>query len=112
MQSKVQASRTPDFETTTHSLTTMSATKKRKISGLSGLEVDITLTQLRKLRSSAVIQEVPVSDAAPVDTITDQLDRMITALESRVNSPLVWPLFSYFVYNLSLLLVALVLGRK
>ena len=90
----------------------MSATKKRKISGLSGLELDLALNQLRKLRSSAIVEEVPESDPAPVDTSTDKLDSMITALESRVNSPLVRPLFSYFVYNVSLPLAALAPGRK
>ena len=82
MQSKEHIRWTSDFETTTHLLTTMSATKKRKISVLNGLELDMTLTQLRKLCSSAVIEEVPESEVA-------QLDSMITALESRVNSPLV-----------------------
>jgi hypothetical protein len=109
MQSKLHIRWTSDFDLLS---TTMSATKKRKISGLSGLELDLALTQLRQLRSSAIVEEVPESDAAPVDTFTDQLDSMITALESRVNSPLVRPLFSYFVYNVSLLLVPLVLGRK
>lgn len=70
----------------------MSATKKRKISGLSGLELDLTLTQLRKLRSTVIVEKVPES----ADTFTEQLDSMIATLESRVNNPLV---FSYLVCN-------------
>jgi len=81
-----------DFETATHHSTTMSATKKRKISGLSGLELDLTLTQLRKLRSTVIVEKVPES----ADTFTEQLDSMIATLESRVNNPLV---FSYLVCN-------------
>ncbi|KAM6496492.1 hypothetical protein JOM56_006965 [Amanita muscaria] len=64
------------------------SSKKRKISGLSGLELDLALTQLRKLRSSVIVEEVPESDPAPADTFTDQLDSMIATLESRTNSPL------------------------
>ncbi|KAK2467651.1 hypothetical protein APHAL10511_000506 [Amanita phalloides] len=66
----------------------MSASKKRKISGLSGLQLDLALAQLRKLRSSVIIEEVPESDPTPADTFTDQLDSMIATLESRANNPL------------------------
>lgn len=91
----------------------MSPSKKRKLSGMSGLELDQALTQLRKLRSSVVVEEVPESDPAPANVFTDQLDSMITTLESRGNSPLVRPIFSYyFVCNASLVLVALVLGSR
>jgi hypothetical protein len=67
----------------------MSTSKKRKISGLGGLELDLALTQLRKLRSSVNVEELLESDPTPTDTFTDQLDSMITTLESRVNDPLV-----------------------
>lgn len=90
----------------------MSTSKKRKISSLSGLELELTLAQLRKLRSSIIVEEVPEFDPTPADTSTDQLDSMIATLESRVNNPLVRPLFSYLVCNLSLLPVALVLGCR
>ena len=49
----------------------MPASKKRKISGLSGLELDMALTQLRKLRSSVNGEEVPESDPTPTDTFTE-----------------------------------------
>ena len=65
------------------------ASKRRKISGLSGLELDLALTQLRKLRSSVIVEEAQESDPTPTDTFTEQLDSMITTLESRVNDPLV-----------------------
>ena len=87
---------------------TMSLSKKRKISGLSGLELDLALTQLRKLRSSVIVEEVPESDPTPADTFTDQLDSMIATLESRTNSSLVQP-FSHRFCNTSLLVVALFL---
>ena len=90
------------------SFTTMSS-KKRKISGLSGLELDLALTQLRKLRSSVIVEEVPESDPTPADTFADQLDGMIATLESRANSPLVRLLFSHHTCNASLLVVALFL---
>lgn len=79
----------------------MSASKKRKISGLSGLELDLALTQLRKLRSSVIVEEVPESDPTPADTFTDQLDSMIVALEARVNNPLVRSLFFHPVCKMS-----------
>lgn len=68
---------------------TMSTSKKRKLSGLSGLELQMALTQLQRLRSSFIIEEVPESDPTPLDTFTDQLDIMIATLESRVHNPLV-----------------------
>ncbi|KAF8625256.1 hypothetical protein AX15_005478 [Amanita polypyramis BW_CC] len=64
----------------------MSLSKKHKISGLSGLELDLALAQLQKLRSSGIVEEVPKSDPTPPDTFTDQLDSMITTLESRAPS--------------------------
>jgi hypothetical protein len=91
----------------------MSSSKKRKISGLSGLELDLALTQLRKLRSSVIVEEVPESDPladpTPADTFTDQLDTMIATLESRTQTPLVRPLFSHRFCDTSLLVVALFL---
>ncbi|KAJ3514497.1 hypothetical protein NMY22_g14712 [Coprinellus aureogranulatus] len=64
------------------------STMKRKISGPSGLELGLTLTQLKKLRSSVIVEEVPESDPTPADPFADQLDSMIATLESRVNNPL------------------------
>ncbi len=90
----------------------MSSSKKRRISCLSGLELDLALAQLRKLRSSVIVEEVPESDPTPADTFTDQLNSMIVALESRTNSPLVPPLFSHLAYNTSLLVVALFLRYR
>ncbi|KAG8902133.1 hypothetical protein FRB99_004820 [Tulasnella sp. 403] len=66
----------------------MSASNKLKISGLSGSELDLALTQLRKLRSSVIVEEVPESDPTPDDTLTDQLDSTSSTLEPRVNNPL------------------------
>ena len=43
-------------------MTAMQASKKRKISGL---ELDMTLTQLRKLRSSVIVEGVPKSEPTP-----------------------------------------------
>lgn len=63
--------------------TTMSASKKRKTSGLSGLKLDLTLTQLRKLRSSKRCRS---PNPAPAGTFADQLDSMIATLGSRVNN--------------------------
>lgn len=49
----------------------------------------MALTQLQRLRSSFIVEEVPESDPTPLDTFTDQLDIMIATLESRVHNPLV-----------------------
>lgn len=68
-------------------MASMVAAKKRKISGLSGLELELSLTQLRKLRRTLIF-EVPESDSAPTDTLGDELDNVITLLESRINDPL------------------------
>lgn len=67
----------------------MSALKKHKISGLSGFELDLALTQLWKLCLSVVVEELSESDPTPADTFTDQLDDMIATLETRANNPLV-----------------------
>jgi len=83
----------------------MSASKKRKISGLNGFKLELALIQLRKLRSSAVIIEVPESDPAPADTFMDQLDSMITTLETRLDDPLVNPFVGYLFCKVSPLLV-------
>ena len=90
----------------------MSSSKKRKISSLSGLELELALTQLRKLRSSLIIEEVPESDPTPDDTFTDELNRMIITLESRASSLLVQSLFVHLACNTSLLVVALFLRRR
>lgn len=66
----------------------MYAAKKCKISG-SGLELEMSLTQLRKLRKTLIPEEVPESDAISTDTFSDRLDNMITLLKSQVNDPLV-----------------------
>ena len=68
-----------------HHRTTMSSSKKRKNSGLSGLELELTLTQLC---SSLIIEKVPGSDPTPADTFMDELDRMIITLESRASEVL------------------------
>ncbi|KAG5640518.1 hypothetical protein DXG03_008228 [Asterophora parasitica] len=65
--------------------------KKRKISSLSGLELDLALAQVKKLRTSFIVEELPESDPAPDDTFTDLLDNTIAALESRANDPLSLP---------------------
>ena len=67
----------------------MYAAKKRKISSLSGLELEMSLTRLRKLRKTLIPEEVSESDAISTDTFSDRLDNMIALLESRVNDPLV-----------------------
>jgi hypothetical protein len=99
LRSSLDSEEVPESDPTLvdHRRTTVSPSKKCKIIGLSGLELDLALTQLRKLRSSVVVEEVPESDPMPADTSTDQLDDMITTLDSRINSPLVGPLISYLV---------------
>jgi hypothetical protein len=87
----------------------MPTSKKRKISSLSGLELELALARLRKLRSSLVVEEVPESDPKPADTFIDEIDSMIGKLELRMNNPLVRPLVGYLARNLSPLLVTLVL---
>ena len=65
----------------------MSASTKHKISGLSGLELGLALAQLRKLRASVRVEEVPAAEPDP--ELADQLDDMIATLQSRVRDPLV-----------------------
>ena len=62
----------------------MSTAKKRKVSGLSGLELEMSLTLLRNLRTT-----LNSEDGGP--TPSDQLDQVIALLESRTNDPLVRP---------------------
>ncbi|TEB06298.1 hypothetical protein FA13DRAFT_1750032 [Coprinellus micaceus] len=59
----------------------MSTGKKRRISGLDGLELQRSLTQLRTLRKT-------LSDPTPTDTLGDKLDKVIALLESRTHDPL------------------------
>lgn len=67
----------------------MSSSKKYKISGLNGLELDLALAQLPKLSSSIVIEEME-SDPTPTDTsFIGQLDNLIATLNSRANISLV-----------------------
>jgi hypothetical protein len=65
--------------------------KKRKISGLDGLELQRSLTLLRKLRKTLVFEGVSESDPTPTDTLGDKLDKVIALLESRTHGPLVRP---------------------
>lgn len=86
----------PVYNSSIHHTTTLSAPKKRKISGLSVLELDLALTQLKRLRSSVIVEiveEVPELDTTPADAFTDELDSMIATLESRISSPLVLIVF-------------------
>ena len=87
----------------------MPPAKKRKISGLSGLELELAVTQLRKLRSSFLVEDVPESDPMPADTLVDEIDSLVGKLESRLNDPLVRLLVGHLAYRLSSLLVTLVL---
>ncbi|TEB33909.1 hypothetical protein FA13DRAFT_1763439, partial [Coprinellus micaceus] len=59
------------------------------MSGLSGLELERSLTQLRKLRKTLIFEEVSESDPTPTDTLSDKLDKVIALLESRTHDPLV-----------------------
>ncbi|KAG6916683.1 hypothetical protein DXG01_005805 [Tephrocybe rancida] len=68
--------------------TSTSASKKRKISGLSGLELELSLVQLRKLRKTIVFDDVLESEPTPSDTLGDDLDKVIALLESRTKDPL------------------------
>ena len=68
--------------------TTMTGFTKRKISGLTGVELQLALQQLRKIRSSIVVEEVQESDpGAPEDTFADELESMMATLEARQNDP-------------------------
>ena len=67
----------------------MSTSKKRKISGLSGLELELSLVQLRKLRKTIIFEDVVESDPPPTDPLGDELDKLIGLLESRIKDPLV-----------------------
>ena len=76
----------------------MTGFTKRKISGLTGVELQVALEQLRKIRSNIVVEEVPESDPAPEDTFADELESMIATLEARQNDPSVRPhRVTYFV---------------
>ncbi|EAU91843.1 hypothetical protein CC1G_04610 [Coprinopsis cinerea okayama7 len=66
----------------------MSASKKRKISGLSGLELELSLVQLRKLRKTIVFEDVLELEATETDTLGDELDKVIALLETRTKEPL------------------------
>ena len=73
---------------------TMSS-KKHKISGLSGLELGLTLISSGSSVLLLLLKRYLRSDPTPADTFTDQLDSMISILESRANSPLVRPYFMF-----------------
>ncbi|KAI0723064.1 hypothetical protein C8Q76DRAFT_794042 [Earliella scabrosa] len=65
----------------------MTGSTKRKISGLTGVELQLALQQLQQIRSSIMVEEVPESDPAPEDTFADELESMIATLEARQNDP-------------------------
>ncbi|TEB33894.1 hypothetical protein FA13DRAFT_1789696 [Coprinellus micaceus] len=67
----------------------MSTGKKRRISGLDGLELQRSLTQLRTLRKTLAFEGISESDPTPTDTLSDKLDKVIALLESRTHDPLV-----------------------
>ena len=63
--------------------------KKCKISCLSGLELEMSLTQLHKLQKILIPNEIPESDTILTNILSDRLDNIIALLESQVNDLLI-----------------------
>ena len=66
------------------------SSKKRKLSGLTGLELRLAYQSLLKLKKSIVYEESEESEESeedPPESFEEQLDRMLSLLGSRLEGP-------------------------
>jgi hypothetical protein len=85
-------------ETAGAALTYPSTKKKRKLSGLTGMELQLAYTSLLKLKSALVYEESEETedpDEPAPETFERQVDTMIALLGSRLEGPEVWLTLSY-----------------